>query len=167
MCPDESFTTLKCFTNHRRIVHKDDVICRKCGAQLTANGFKAHMATHHADRRYVCDICGSMFKVMNALKDHKLLHSAVPQFQCTECPKRFRQRQGLRRHLLVIHNPEVAKNLLCEDCGYKTADKIHLIEHMRQHTGERPFQCKLCDKRYTIVSILLHNLNFIRLELIV
>ncbi|CAL1272653.1 unnamed protein product [Larinioides sclopetarius] len=43
---------------------------------------------------------------------------------------------GLRRHF-------------CKSCSYSTYVKSNLNRHMRTHTGERPFVCKICGKTFT------------------
>ncbi|ODN00800.1 putative zinc finger protein [Orchesella cincta] len=45
-------------------------------------------------------------------------------------------------------------SLACPECGLKIRDKSRLIEHLRGHTGERPFQCFQCDKSYTRKDVL-------------
>ena len=34
-------------------------------------------------------------------------------------------------------------------CDYKSSHTGHVERHFRKHTGERPFQCKFCDKKFT------------------
>ncbi|XP_052873127.1 zinc finger protein 121-like [Anopheles cruzii] len=36
----------------------------------------------------------------------------------------------------------------CPKCPQKFAQLIQLKNHIRTHTGEKPFQCKICDKAF-------------------
>lgn len=36
----------------------------------------------------------------------------------------------------------------CDLCIYSTNCKSHLRRHRMRHTGERPFQCQLCNKGF-------------------
>ncbi|KAF2363536.1 Zinc finger C2H2-type, partial [Trinorchestia longiramus] len=42
----------------------------------------------------------------------------------------------------------------CPHCTYVTANRGHMQEHLRTHTGERPFSCWLCSYRSSKKSTL-------------
>lgn len=43
------------------------------------------------------------------------------------------------------HRPDKTYTFTCFACEYHTAKRAHIREHIRQHTGERPFPCMHCD----------------------
>ncbi|XP_055935759.1 zinc finger protein 568-like [Argiope bruennichi] len=44
---------------------------------------------------------------------------------------------------------ENLKDRLCPYCGYVATYKSGLVNHIRKHTGERPFSCKYCTKAFS------------------
>ena len=42
----------------------------------------------------------------------------------------------------------------CPICGKACSKSSHLTEHMRTHSGDRPFVCITCGKAFSVSSIL-------------
>ena len=38
---------------------------------------------------------------------------------------------------------------VCNFCGKRFMRRLHLENHVRSHTGQRPFQCSICFKGFT------------------
>ena len=45
-------------------------------------------------------------------------------------------------------------NLICSQCDFQGISRSHLLLHTRKHTGEKPFQCELCQKKFSRKSTL-------------
>jgi len=47
---------------------------------------------------------------------------------------------------------KLAKKHKCEECGKASYRKRDLANHMLTHTGEKPFECDICKRRFSIKS---------------
>jgi len=75
--------------------------------------------------------------------------AAVSQ-TCGVCRKTFANVYRLQRHMMC-HASETAelRRFRCPDCRKAFKFKHHLKEHSRIHSGEKPFVCGVCGKRFS------------------
>ncbi|XP_053307746.1 zinc finger protein 574-like [Spea bombifrons] len=68
-------------------------------------------------------------------------------FQCPLCSKEFSTRLKLVSHKQVVHI--MGRKHKCGVCGKHFKKQVHIQNHMRTHTGERPFQCTTCGRTFS------------------
>uniref|UniRef100_A0A1I8JPS6 C2H2-type domain-containing protein n=1 Tax=Macrostomum lignano TaxID=282301 RepID=A0A1I8JPS6_9PLAT len=104
-----------------------------CDRRLAS--LNVHIRKHTDERPYQCkDLCGKRFKSSS---------QALPLQHVRD--KRFLKSSHLRIHIAGVHNKERPFTLLR---GGGFADRGTLNVHIRKHTDERPYQCKVCLKRF-------------------
>ncbi|KAM4609173.1 zinc finger E-box-binding homeobox 2a isoform 1-T1 [Polymixia lowei] len=108
-----------------------------------------------------CPYCDRGYKRLTSLKEHiKYRHEKNEEsFPCPLCSETFTHRTQLERHM-AAHKPgrdqpqllnEAAGNrkFKCTECGKAFKYKHHLKEHLRIHSGEKPYECSNCKKRFS------------------
>lgn len=137
-------------------------------------GLQRHMETNHIKNcSSVCHLCGKAFMVACYLTKHLRTHSDERPFKCDfdDCTLAFARKDKLQRH----RNTHVGERKhVCQECGKSYFHRYDLTIHMRTHvsykqpvhiiiydtlsnlngllffqTGDRPYECTVCQKRFT------------------
>ncbi|XP_068619293.1 zinc finger and BTB domain-containing protein 49-like isoform X3 [Battus philenor] len=96
---------------------------------------------------FTCKICDKNLSSAHTYIFHKRIHTGERPCVCQICGKQFRAPNGLQRHLTETH--QRLRRPTCSFCSKNFANTQNLKQHIRIHTGERPFVCTQCGKRFT------------------
>ncbi|XP_050416034.1 uncharacterized protein LOC126829911 [Patella vulgata] len=100
--------------------------------------------------RYECSYegCRKYFKSERNLNHHQKRHNVNKSFKCSKCTKSFTSNSLLQKHLKSHMNIDVVKKFPCSICDHVSLTANHLRQHMRIHSGVRPYKCDVCDKSF-------------------
>ena len=157
------------FTNHSVRTHEKNVhgnknnvilayngrtyICRTCGLSFdTERELVTHKLEHSGPKEFKCDQCEKEFYTEYALKKHIYNLHDMPRFVCEVCGKSYARKQSLVYHKETHFRGQLRKRFQCPHCPKAFQFKNILQSHQVIHTGERPFQCQLCETKFTHYS---------------
>lgn len=160
---DQVFTSHEALTEHVATHHvgggKSKYVCGWVGCQRAAEGktfqqrqkILRHIQTHTGDRPFKCSICARRFSEANTLSQHMRTHTREKPYVCDYpgCGAAFAVAGSLTIHKRSRHTLERPFVCTWPGCGRAFAESSNLTKHRRVHSGERPFPCKLCERKFS------------------
>uniref|UniRef100_A0A182HHW1 Protein krueppel n=1 Tax=Anopheles arabiensis TaxID=7173 RepID=A0A182HHW1_ANOAR len=96
-------------------------------------------------RRWLCSICG-LFTLKYT--KHMQKHIDPTPFACPHCDKKMSDPCNMKRHIAVVHLKIVVAK--CEECNLSFHGKPDYKWHMKIHSSEAHYQCRIpmCSRRF-------------------
>lgn len=92
---------------------------------------------------------------MNSVHYEILTGMPVPKHHCTICNKTYIYESGLKLHYSSRHKEMgIDFSVICDICGRRISCKSKLKQHIRTHTGDKPYPCTICPRKFSTKDLL-------------
>lgn len=146
----QGFKSQKSKNSHVKKCKTKRFECYLCGFHsFRKYSLVEHMRWHSGELPFQCAICERKFNRRATLNDHLKTHADQFPFQCSNCREGFHLEKEKKTHEKSCNR----KKYQCQICKkYSTSKKTDFENHIRSHTGEKPFQCIHCPRKFSVKS---------------
>ncbi|KAI4885955.1 hypothetical protein NFI96_030884, partial [Prochilodus magdalenae] len=146
-------------------------VCKYCGKVCKSSNsmaFLAHVRTHTGSKPFMCKICNFATAQLGDARNHVKRHLGMREYKCHICGWdqwwrvcvyfcvwAFVMKKHLNTHLLGKHGLGQPKERKyeCELCERSFSEKWALNNHMKLHTGDKPYKCSWKSCHYAFLTL--------------
>ncbi|KAG8521579.1 Zinc finger protein 445 [Galemys pyrenaicus] len=128
--------------------------CSDCGRTFSCSSHLAcHQRLHSPEKPFKCRVCGKAFRWSSNCVRHEKIHTGVKPYKCSLCDKAFQRMSAYR-----MHQETHVKQTFLEPNQYDSLPYDSKFDHhLRDQTGEKPFDCSQCRKSFHCKSYILEH----------